>query len=118
MESKSGSIIGFVGSLEDVTDKKLQEETLRNNAMLLEQTGALADIGGFCDLHVAELLAGALEETLRIVELHAAIEAEARVSLRRRQIADDPAQRIGGAAPLDLLSRLWEGVSNELAELP
>ena len=30
-ESKSGSITGFVGSLDDITDKKLQEETLRNN---------------------------------------------------------------------------------------
>lgn len=65
MESKSGSIIGFIGSLEDVTDKKLQEETLRNNAMLLEQTGALADIGGWeLDLKAEKLMWS--EHTCRI----------------------------------------------------
>ena len=65
MASESRSITGFVGSLEDVTDKKLQEETLRNNVMLLEQTGALADTGGWeFDLKTEKLLWS--EHTCRI----------------------------------------------------
>lgn len=65
LKSKAGATIGFVGSLEDVTDKKHQEEALRKNAMLLEQMGTLADIGGWeLDLKTRTLFWS--EQTCRI----------------------------------------------------
>ena len=36
-----------VGSVEDITERKLQELALRKSEALLEETGALADIGGW-----------------------------------------------------------------------
>ncbi|MFT5894428.1 MAG: diguanylate cyclase (GGDEF)-like protein/PAS domain S-box-containing protein [bacterium] len=65
LKSTIGSITGFVGSLEDVTNKKIQKEALRKSTMLLEQTGALADIGGWeLDLKTETLLWS--EQTYRI----------------------------------------------------
>jgi PAS domain S-box-containing protein len=65
LKSETGSITGFVASLEDVTNTKQQEEALRKKTMLLEQTGTLADIGGWeLDLKTETLLWS--EQTCRI----------------------------------------------------
>ncbi len=51
-----GAVTGYVGSVEDVTDRALQEERLRKNEALLNRTGALADVGGWeLDLRTGEL---------------------------------------------------------------
>ena len=44
---ESGQTVGFVGSLEDVTSHKIQQEALRKINTLLQQTGTLADVGGW-----------------------------------------------------------------------
>lgn len=65
LRSKTGSIIGFVGSLEDITNKNNQEDALRKSALLLEQIGTLADIGGWeLDLKTNTLLWS--EQTCRL----------------------------------------------------
>lgn len=65
IRSKTGTVSGYVGSLEDVTTKKNQEESLRKSTLLLEQTGTLAEIGGWeLDLKTKTLLW--TEQTCRI----------------------------------------------------
>ena len=65
LRSKDESINGFVTSLEDITKKKSQDDALQKSAILLEQTGTLADVGGWeLDLESKTLLW--TEQTCRI----------------------------------------------------
>jgi len=43
----AGNIIGHVGSVEDITRRKAQEDSLRKHASLLRETNRLADVGGW-----------------------------------------------------------------------
>jgi len=42
-----GELTDYVGSVEDITERKLQEDKLRKSEELLNQTGALAQVGGW-----------------------------------------------------------------------
>jgi len=42
-----GAITGYVGSVEDITARRTQQEALRRSEMLLNRTGALAQVGGW-----------------------------------------------------------------------
>jgi diguanylate cyclase (GGDEF)-like protein/PAS domain S-box-containing protein len=42
-----GEVIGFVGSSEDITQRKQQEEALRKSRHFLDRTGKLAGVGGW-----------------------------------------------------------------------
>jgi len=47
IREESGNILGFVCTLEDITLSTQQKETIRKSNSLLNQTGALADVGGW-----------------------------------------------------------------------
>ncbi len=47
IREESGTVLGFVCTLEDITTSTQQKETIRKSNSLLNQTGALADVGGW-----------------------------------------------------------------------
>jgi PAS domain S-box-containing protein len=42
-----GAVIGFVGAIEDITDRKADEERLRASEEFLDRTGRIAGVGGW-----------------------------------------------------------------------
>ena len=42
-----GHVTDYVGSVEDITERKSQERSLRRSEALLNRTGALAQVGGW-----------------------------------------------------------------------
>ena len=47
VRNDAGSAIGFVGAVEDVTDRKADEERLRASEEVLDRTGRIAGVGGW-----------------------------------------------------------------------
>ncbi|MBX2881454.1 MAG: EAL domain-containing protein [Granulosicoccus sp.] len=43
----AGEVTGHVGSVDDITKQRVQEQALRESELLLKHTGALADVGGW-----------------------------------------------------------------------
>jgi diguanylate cyclase (GGDEF)-like protein/PAS domain S-box-containing protein len=62
----AGRVAEFVGSVEDITDRKSQEASLRKSADLLNRTGALADVGGW----EFDLVSGTLEWSEQTCRIH------------------------------------------------
>ena len=60
-----GEVTDYVGSVEDITARKLQEERLRKSEDLLNRTGALAQVGGW-ELDIASTSVVWSEQTCRI----------------------------------------------------
>ena len=60
-----GEVTDYVGSVEDITERKLQEDKLRKSEELLNQTGELAQVGGW-ELDIASSRIVWSEQTCRI----------------------------------------------------
>ncbi|MFM8898481.1 MAG: PAS domain-containing protein [Burkholderiales bacterium] len=65
IRDSAGSIQGYVGAVEDVTDRRLQEDRLRASEASLDRTGRIAAVGGW----QVDLVTGAIwwsDQTCRI----------------------------------------------------
>ncbi len=59
--NETNAVTGYVGSVEDVTDRVAQDERLQRSEQLLLRTGALAEVGGWeLDLRTGQLQWSAL----------------------------------------------------------
>jgi PAS domain S-box-containing protein len=47
VRSDNGAVIGFVGAIEDITDRRAGEERLRASEEILDRTGRIAGVGGW-----------------------------------------------------------------------
>jgi PAS domain S-box-containing protein len=47
VRNDAGSVIGFAGAIEDITDRKAAEERLRASEQFLDRTGRIAGVGGW-----------------------------------------------------------------------
>ena len=61
-----GAVTSYVGSVEDITERKAQESRLRRSEQLLERTGELAEVGGW----ELDLLTGELEWSAQTRRIH------------------------------------------------
>lgn len=60
-----GDVTGHVGSVEDITLRRTQEQAIRKSEQLMKHTGSLADVGGWgLDIDTSELMW--TEQTCRI----------------------------------------------------
>ena len=64
--SEAGDVTSFVGSVKDITERKVQESQLRRSEQLLNRTGALADVGGW----ELDLLTGELQWSAQTRRIH------------------------------------------------
>ena len=65
IRNESGGVTGHVGSVEDINDRRAQEEAIRKSELLIKQTDSLADVGGW-ELDIAKGLVMWSEPTCRI----------------------------------------------------
>ena len=65
MIDDGGEILGHIGSIEDVSVRKAQEVALAHSRQLLDETGALADVGGW-DMDIASRHLHWTDQTFRI----------------------------------------------------
>jgi diguanylate cyclase (GGDEF)-like protein/PAS domain S-box-containing protein len=66
MNDEHQVVTGYVGSVEDVSDRVVQNERLQRSELLLNRTGALAQIGGW----ELDLQTGELEWSAMTCEIH------------------------------------------------
>ncbi len=68
IRSDAGQVVGFVGALEDVTNRRADEDRLRASEEFLDRTGTIAGVGGWeFDLRTSRILWSA--HTRRIHEV-------------------------------------------------
>ena len=65
MIGDDGEVLGHIGSVEDVSARKAQEVALEHSRQLLDETGALANVGGW-DLDIASEHLHWTDQTFRI----------------------------------------------------
>ena len=71
---QSGKLIYYEGTIEDITDRKIVEEALRNSEALLNEMGRIAQIGGW-EFSAVTGLGSWTEEVARIHDLDPSVPA-------------------------------------------